>query len=81
LITSGVDELTSDESKSTRSFNMSYIRLLWVFILPPVAVAKQFGFGKIFYINCLLTLLGFVPGLLHAVYMMASRPPGLVKLN
>lgn len=60
---------------------MSYIRLLFAFILPPVAVAMQFGIGKTFWINCLLTLLGFFPGLLHAIYMMASRPPGLAKLK
>jgi uncharacterized membrane protein YqaE (UPF0057 family) len=60
---------------------MSYIRLLIAFILPPAAVAMQFGIGKIFWVNCLLTLLFFFPGMLHAVYMMASRPPGLVKLN
>ena len=60
---------------------MSYIRLLIAFILPPVAVYMQFGIGKTFWINCLLTVLGFVPGLLHAVYMMASRPPGLANLR
>ena len=59
---------------------MSYIRLLLVFIVPPAAVYLQFGVNKHFWINCLLTLLGFVPGMLHAVYIMASRPPGLVKL-
>ncbi len=59
---------------------MSYIRLLIAFILPPVAVYMQFGIGKYFWLNCLLTLLGFVPGMLHAVYIMASRPPGLVRL-
>ena len=60
---------------------MSYIRLLIAFILPPAAVYMQFGIGRIFWINCLLTMLGFIPGMLHAVYMMVSQPPGLVKLR
>ncbi|GAA4467871.1 YqaE/Pmp3 family membrane protein [Novipirellula rosea] len=60
---------------------MSYIRLIFAFILPPVAVYMQFGIGKYFWINVLLTLLGFFPGMLHAVYIMASRPPGLAKLS
>ena len=60
---------------------MNYIRLLLAFILPPVAVYMQFGIGKHFWINCLLTLLGFVPGMVHAVYIMASRPPGLRALR
>ncbi len=59
---------------------MNYIRLLLAFILPPAAIYMQFGIGKYFWINVVLTLLGFIPGVLHAVYMMASRPPGLSKL-
>jgi uncharacterized membrane protein YqaE (UPF0057 family) len=58
---------------------MDYIRLLLAFILPPVAVYMQFGRSKQLAVNILLTLLGFVPGMLHAVYIMAARPPGLVK--
>ena len=59
---------------------MDYIRLLFAFILPPVSVYMQFGVGKHFWINVVLTVLGFVPGMLHAIYIMASRPPGLAKL-
>ena len=59
---------------------MDFIRLLLAFLIPPVAVYLQFGVGKQFWWNCLLTLLGFVPGILHAVYIMASRPPGLTRL-
>lgn len=60
---------------------MSYIRLLLAFLLPPAAVYMQFGANKTFWINCVLTALGFVPGVLHAVYTMASQPPGLARLN
>lgn len=59
---------------------MNYIRLLFAFILPPVSVYMQFGISKYFWINVVLTLLGFVPGMLHAIYIMASRRPGLAKL-
>ncbi|MEZ6087946.1 MAG: YqaE/Pmp3 family membrane protein [Pirellulaceae bacterium] len=59
---------------------MNFVRLLIAFILPPVSVYMQFGIGKTFWINCVLTLLGFFPGLLHAVYMMAARRPGLARL-
>lgn len=58
---------------------MSFIRLLFVFLLPPVAVYMQFGWGKHFAINVLLTLLGFFPGLIHAVLIMSSRRPGLAR--
>lgn len=59
---------------------MNYVRLLLAFLIPPAAIYIQFGIGRIFWVNCLLTLLGFVPGMLHAVYMMASHKPGLTRL-
>ncbi|WP_153556905.1 YqaE/Pmp3 family membrane protein [Roseimaritima sediminicola] len=59
---------------------MEFIRLLLAFLLPPAAVYIQFGVGKHFWINCGLTLLGFIPGMLHAVYIMAARQPGMTKL-
>lgn len=60
---------------------MNFIRLLLAFLLPPASVYIQFGVGSTFWINCGLTLFGFVPGVVHAVYVMASRPPGLARLN
>ncbi|MEO9593089.1 YqaE/Pmp3 family membrane protein [Rhodopirellula bahusiensis] len=59
---------------------MNYIRLLLVFLLPPVAVYMQFGLGHHFWLSLVLTLLGFVPGLVYSLYIMASRPPGLSRL-
>ncbi len=60
---------------------MAFIRLLLAFILPPVGVYLQFGFDRHFWISCLLTLLGYVPGIVYAIYIMASRPPGLSRLQ
>lgn len=56
---------------------MSFIRLLLVFFLPPVAVYMQFGVGHYFWISVILTLLGFVPGLLYSLYIMAARTRAL----
>ncbi|KLU07359.1 Stress induced hydrophobic peptide [Rhodopirellula islandica] len=60
---------------------MNFIRLLLVFLLPPVAVYMQIGVGHYFWISLILTLLGFVPGLVYSLYIMASRPPGLSRLS
>lgn len=60
---------------------MNYVRLLIAFLLPPLAVSMQFGIGKIFALNVLLTICGFVPGVVHAILVMASRPPGFRKLS
>lgn len=60
---------------------MDFIRLLLVFLLPPAAVYLQFGFDRHFWISCGLTLLGFVPGVLYGIYVMASKHPGLSRLQ
>lgn len=49
------------------------IRILFALLLPPVGVAMQVGFTKNFWINVLLTVLGYVPGIVHAVYIIAKR--------
>ncbi len=49
------------------------IKILLAVILPPLGVLIEVGFTKHFIINVLLTLLGFVPGVIHAVYIIATR--------
>ena len=60
---------------------MDFLRLLILFFLPPVAVYMQFGADRHFWISCVLTLVGFFPGLLYSIYIMASRRPGLSRLD
>jgi uncharacterized membrane protein YqaE (UPF0057 family) len=36
-------------------------------------VFLQEGIGKHFWINIVLTLLGYIPGIVHAVWVIASR--------
>ncbi len=49
------------------------IKIILAIILPPLGVFLEVGFGKHFWINILLTLLGFIPGIIHAVYIIATR--------
>ncbi|CZR61809.1 uncharacterized protein PAC_11706 [Phialocephala subalpina] len=39
------------------------------FFLPPIAVWFTEGFGIDFWINIILTILGFIPGSIHATYI------------
>ncbi|MCQ0090980.1 YqaE/Pmp3 family membrane protein [Roseovarius sp. M141] len=55
---------------------MDLIRIIVAILLPPLGVFLQVGLGKHFWINILLTLLGYIPGIVHAVYIIASRGPG-----
>ena len=52
---------------------MDIIRIIFAILLPPVGVFLQVGFGKHFWINIILTLCGYLPGIIHAVYIIAKK--------
>jgi uncharacterized membrane protein YqaE (UPF0057 family) len=52
---------------------MDLLRVLIAILLPPLGVFLQVGIGKHFWINILLTLLGYIPGIVHAVWIIARR--------
>lgn len=52
---------------------MDILRIIIAIFLPPLGVFLQVGLGKDFWINVLLTLLGYIPGIVHAVYIIAKR--------
>ena len=52
---------------------MDIIRLIAAIFLPPLGVFLQVGIGKDFWINIVLTLFGYVPGIIHAVWIILSK--------
>ena len=52
---------------------MDIIQVIVAVILPPLGVFLQVGLGKHFWLNILLTLLGYIPGIIHAVWIIARR--------
>jgi uncharacterized membrane protein YqaE (UPF0057 family) len=52
---------------------MDFIRILFSVLLPPLGVFLQVGIGGAFWLNILLTLLGYLPGVIHAVWIIAKR--------
>jgi uncharacterized membrane protein YqaE (UPF0057 family) len=52
---------------------MDILRILIAILLPPLGVFLQVGIGLQFWINILLTLLGYIPGIIHAVYIIVKR--------
>jgi uncharacterized membrane protein YqaE (UPF0057 family) len=52
---------------------MDLIRIIFAVILPPLGVFLEVGLSKQFWLNILLTLLGYIPGIVHAVYIIARR--------
>lgn len=49
------------------------LRILLAVLLPPLGVFLQVGFGGHFWLNVLLTLLGYVPGIIHAVWVILRK--------
>lgn len=52
---------------------MDFIRVLLSILLPPLGVFLQVGIGPQFWLNILLTLLGYIPGVVHAIWIIAKR--------
>ena len=53
--------------------SVDVLRVLLAIVLPPLGVFLQVGLGLQFWLNILLTLLGYVPGIVHAVYIIVRR--------
>lgn len=51
---------------------MDLIRIIFSVIIPPLGVFLKVGIGAQFWINILLTLLGYLPGLIHAIWIIAK---------
>jgi uncharacterized membrane protein YqaE (UPF0057 family) len=52
---------------------MNIIRIIFSILLPPLGVFLTVGLGMHFWINILLTLLGYIPGIVHAIWIISSR--------
>ena len=53
---------------------MDILRIVLAIILPPLGVFLQVGLTKHFWINVLLTILRYVPGLVHAGWVIPTFP-------
>ncbi|MCT7963187.1 YqaE/Pmp3 family membrane protein [Laspinema sp. D1] len=52
---------------------MDPIRLICAIFLPPLGVFLQVGLGRDFWINLVLTFLGYLPGIIHAVWVIVRK--------
>lgn len=49
------------------------IKIIFAILLPPLGVFMEVGFKGHFWLNILLTLLGFIPGIIHALYVIIKH--------
>jgi uncharacterized membrane protein YqaE (UPF0057 family) len=52
---------------------MKVIRFALGILVPPVSIFMTYGLSTTLLINVLLTLLGWVPGSIHAVWAIAKQ--------
>lgn len=51
---------------------MSLLMILVTILLPPLAVLLNRGLGLQFLLNVLLTLIGWLPGVIHAFWLQTK---------
>ena len=49
---------------------MDVLRIVLSVLVPPLGVFLQVGLRGQFWLNVLLTLLGYVPGVVHAIWVI-----------
>lgn len=51
---------------------MDILRIILAIVFPPLGVALQVGLRGPFWLNLVLTILGFIPGIVHALYVILT---------
>lgn len=49
------------------------LRLILAVFLPPLSVFLTTGFSSAFFINLILTFIGWVPGVIHALWIISKE--------
>ncbi len=49
------------------------LKVILAILLPPVAAFLQVGLSLHFWINIVLTLIGWIPGVIHALYLIFAH--------
>ncbi len=61
------------DNKQTGYSIVDVIRIILAIFLPPVGVFLQVGLGLHFWLNILLTLCGYIPGIIHAIWVILRK--------
>ena len=52
--------------------SVDLLRIVIAILLPPLGVFLQVGIGVQFWINIVLTILGYIPGIVHAIWVIVK---------
>jgi uncharacterized membrane protein YqaE (UPF0057 family) len=49
------------------------LKVLLAILIPPLGVFLEVGLGLHFWLNIVLTLFGYIPGIIHAIFIILRR--------
>ena len=55
---------------------MDLVKIILAIFLPPIAAFLQVGLSLHLFINIVLTLLGVLPGSIHALWLVVKKKTG-----
>jgi uncharacterized membrane protein YqaE (UPF0057 family) len=55
---------------------MTLVKIIFALLLPPVAAFLQVGLTVHFWLNLVLSLLFWVPGIIHALWLVVTDKKG-----
>ena len=55
---------------------MKLLLIILAIFIPPLAAALQVGISTHFWINLILTILGGIPGMIHALWLVLTNKKG-----
>jgi uncharacterized membrane protein YqaE (UPF0057 family) len=67
-----VETFDVQRNREQDGYLVDIIRIIIAIFIPPLAVFTQVGLGKHFWINLLLTLCGWLPGVIHAFWVIGK---------
>lgn len=50
-----------------------FLRIVIAILIPPLGVFLAVGLTGAFFLNILLTILGYIPGIVHAVWVISKN--------
>ncbi|GHC41471.1 YqaE/Pmp3 family membrane protein [Roseibacillus persicicus] len=60
-------------STNTAEGPKDVIRIILAILLPPLGVFFQVGLGLHFWLNIVLTIAGYIPGIIHALWVILKK--------
>lgn len=73
LASSAPHQAAPPGARTKRRCQLTILKIVLAIFFPPVAAAMQVGISTHFWINVILTLLGMLPGVIHALWLVITK--------